>query len=426
MPFHSIITANYNYRPFLRKVAESVLEQTDRDFEWIIVDDGSTDGSREELLEIEALAPDRIKILLRENGGQAEAFNTAFRHASGTVVSFLDSDDWWYPEKLEWVRHVSANRACCMFQHNLELHDGINSLGRSYRDSLEQGDCFGRYRIISRKELRLPEFTPTTGLSFTRDCLEKVFPIPVSFRVCADGFLTRTAFCHGEISSTLRNLGCYRSHGQNAVLGSGVYHLDHYVQNQLIPSLNSYYRAKAIPLFFDLRHLEKGGRGPFRWLQLKLTQTVVKSDYYSLRRIYPMDEVVKLIMPKRTLVVRSDRNEAALAEIRGILPDSQIDWLISDASPEVYRNKDYADRVIEFPASGNLDLRSLPKRVITELERERYDLVLYTCVNHGDRNNVRRVCRSINAEWFGYRGRGFVFLEGWDSLRLRRLLRRRV
>src|SRR3954451_20463787 len=96
-PLVSIVIDNYNYARFLPEAIESALAQTYPDTEVIVVDDGSTDDSRE----IIASYGSRVRPVLKTNGGQASAFNAGFAASRGDVVLFLDSDDTLFPEAVE-------------------------------------------------------------------------------------------------------------------------------------------------------------------------------------------------------------------------------------------------------------------------------------------------------------------------------------
>ncbi len=88
----------YNCEETLQRAIDSVLAQTYRDYELLIVNDCSTDGTAEIL---SAQSDPRIRVLHhKENGGEAAARNTLFENARGDLLAFLDSDDVWYPEKL--------------------------------------------------------------------------------------------------------------------------------------------------------------------------------------------------------------------------------------------------------------------------------------------------------------------------------------
>ena len=90
----------YNVKPYLSRCLDSILSQTFSDFELIIVDDGSTDGSGQISVEY-ALKDSRIQVIHQENGGLSAARNTGLDRARGTYVYFADSDDYLKPELLE-------------------------------------------------------------------------------------------------------------------------------------------------------------------------------------------------------------------------------------------------------------------------------------------------------------------------------------
>src|SRR5262249_8062926 len=93
----SIIINNYNYGRFLNDAINSALAQSYPNVEVIVVDDGSTDNSRE----IIAGYGDRIVPVLKENRGQPSAFNAGFATSGGDVILFLDSDDALLPTAVE-------------------------------------------------------------------------------------------------------------------------------------------------------------------------------------------------------------------------------------------------------------------------------------------------------------------------------------
>lgn len=97
----SIITPSYNSKKFIKETIHSVLSQTYKNWEMIIVDDNSNDNSVEFISNIISNEP-RIKFVkLNQNCGAANARNKALELAQGKYIAFLDSDDLWYPEKLE-------------------------------------------------------------------------------------------------------------------------------------------------------------------------------------------------------------------------------------------------------------------------------------------------------------------------------------
>jgi glycosyltransferase involved in cell wall biosynthesis len=96
-PRVSVIIPTYNRSAIVPRAIESVLQQTYPDYELIVVDDGSTDDTRERLEEYAA----RIQYIYQPNRGVSAAQNTGVDRARGEWIAFLDSDDLWHPTKLE-------------------------------------------------------------------------------------------------------------------------------------------------------------------------------------------------------------------------------------------------------------------------------------------------------------------------------------
>ena len=105
-PVVSIVMPVYNTGPFLRGTVESVLAQTFRDFELLLVDDGSTDGSGAVCDELAAGDP-RVRVLHQANGGICRARNAGMLAATGRWLAFGDHDDCWEPDYLETALGVS-------------------------------------------------------------------------------------------------------------------------------------------------------------------------------------------------------------------------------------------------------------------------------------------------------------------------------
>jgi glycosyltransferase involved in cell wall biosynthesis len=103
----SVIIPVYGVEQYIAATVQSVLEQTYKSFELLIIDDGSPDKSIEVC---QQFADPRIKIIHQENQGVSAARNTGIRHAEGEYLALLDGDDLWVPEKLEkHVRHLETS-----------------------------------------------------------------------------------------------------------------------------------------------------------------------------------------------------------------------------------------------------------------------------------------------------------------------------
>lgn len=110
MPKYSVIIPVYNCIPYLELCIDSILAQSIRDFELLLVDDGSTDGSGE-LCDRLSLRDPRIRVFHKPNGGAASARNMGIENAAGEYLLFIDSDDTIEPDTLVLVDKETANGA---------------------------------------------------------------------------------------------------------------------------------------------------------------------------------------------------------------------------------------------------------------------------------------------------------------------------
>ncbi len=97
-PGVSVILPVYNGEACILSAVRSVLNQTYRNLELIVVNDGSTDGTLEKL---QCIRDTRLKMIDKENGGVSEARNIGFARSLGRYIAFIDADDIWFPEKIE-------------------------------------------------------------------------------------------------------------------------------------------------------------------------------------------------------------------------------------------------------------------------------------------------------------------------------------
>lgn len=108
-PFFSVIIPAYNRKDFLPIAVESVLEQTFSDFELLIIDDGSTDGTTERL-RLSLNRAETIKYIYQPHKGVSSARNRGIKNAKGEFIAFLDSDDRFCRQKLETTyEHIQNN-----------------------------------------------------------------------------------------------------------------------------------------------------------------------------------------------------------------------------------------------------------------------------------------------------------------------------
>lgn len=107
----SIIVPVYNVEPYLEKCIDSILKQTYKNFELIIVDDGSTDGCPA-LCDKIAKLDSRITVIHKKNGGLSSARNAGLEVAKGDYIGFIDSDDWIVPDMYEQMMLTMSQNHC--------------------------------------------------------------------------------------------------------------------------------------------------------------------------------------------------------------------------------------------------------------------------------------------------------------------------
>ncbi|MEW5766865.1 MAG: glycosyltransferase [bacterium] len=165
MPKVSVIIPTYNYASFISQAVESVLAQTFQDLEIIVVDDGSTDNTRDVLKRFEG----KIIYLYQENQGAPAARNKGIKVAQGEYIGLLDADDLWMPEKLEvQVPILDQNPEVGLIYANTY---NIGALGE--RQPLGMANKKGLSGKIF-PELLKGNFIQSPSVLIRRDCFEKV------------------------------------------------------------------------------------------------------------------------------------------------------------------------------------------------------------------------------------------------------------
>lgn len=152
-PFFSIVTSAYNAQKFILTALNSVKDQKETDYEYIVVDNGSSDNTLELIENFIAENPqmDIHLVHFDENQGISGGRNAGIAQASGQYVCFLDADDLWYAQKLSVVREAIENNGeydvFCHWENHVE--DDSTALGAyrdidnqdPYRDLLFNGNC---------------------------------------------------------------------------------------------------------------------------------------------------------------------------------------------------------------------------------------------------------------------------------------------
>jgi glycosyltransferase involved in cell wall biosynthesis len=213
----SIVISNYNYGRFVAEAIESALNQSYANVEIIVVDDGSTDQSREV---IERFG-DRIRAIFTEHRGQCACINTGFAASRGDVLLFLDADDCLSADAIDnLVQPCLIDSRIVQCQGYLEVVDETRqSLRRTVPRQLSPSGDY-RDRTLDRGPGAC-QHPYTSGSLWRRAFLEAIFPLPETLSVQQhgylgpDGYLNSVARLFGRLGSVNCVVAHYRLHGRN-------------------------------------------------------------------------------------------------------------------------------------------------------------------------------------------------------------------
>lgn len=214
----SVIIPTYNRAHYIREAVESVLAQSYKNFEIIVVDDGSTDGTEEVLHPYR----DSIRYFYQENQGASAARNLGIKNARGKYIAFLDSDDFWLPEMLEvQVGYLEAHPEAGMVHADfLILDEGSNNPGprkRTHSRPKPSGYIF--------PELFIENAVMNVCVIVRRASLEVTGLFDPEFRRAEDYHLWLRIARHFPIAYINRPLGICRRHAGNTNRNMANHHL---------------------------------------------------------------------------------------------------------------------------------------------------------------------------------------------------------
>ena len=220
----SVLINNFNYARFLDRAIESVLAQTAPVDEIIVVDDGSTDNSRE-VLQRWAARDARIQPIFQANGGQLSCFNAGFVRSTGDIVCFLDADDEYYPGHIERLLGVYQARPEIDFvfcRCKPVSADGGDANNITLPWEVKAGD-FDYGLTFCRATFQCEWLgSPTSAISVRRKLLGRILPCPLEsqWRMHADNVLVFGAAAFWGRKYYLATAGVrYHLHGGNHWFG---------------------------------------------------------------------------------------------------------------------------------------------------------------------------------------------------------------
>ncbi len=187
----SILVAAYNAEQYIRKCLDSLSAQTLRDFEAIIIDDGSTDATAA-IAAAYAAKDARFKLLrLDKNGGQARARNQGLPLCSGRYIGYLDSDDWFAPSSLQTIVEAferNAQADCVLFRCVRVEADGT----QSEYDGLQFSTMTGQEAFRESLTWHIH------GVYAARKKLYEKYPFDTTSRTYSDDNTTRLHYYHSR------------------------------------------------------------------------------------------------------------------------------------------------------------------------------------------------------------------------------------
>jgi hypothetical protein len=282
----SVVIDNYNYERFVGAAIESALAQTYDAIEVIVVDDGSTDGSRAIIDRYRS----HVTAIHQENGGQGAAFNAGFAASSGEIILFLDADDLLAPEAVEKVVAAFDDPTVVKAHWRLSIVDGEGrSTGGYFPPEAMPDGSFLEHSIAEGPFYDSRNMPPTSGNAWARSFLERVLPMPAEeYDHGADVYLHSLAPVYGTMRAIPETLGCYRAHGGN-----------HYWKNSLSDAKVTEYIGRFLSSCRLLAtHLRRRGHPApeAAWLERNFT-------FLWLTRLRAArDELARVVAPGRTLI----------------------------------------------------------------------------------------------------------------------------
>jgi hypothetical protein len=216
--FVSVLIDTYNHERFIEQAIVSALEQDfpAADREIIVVDDGSTDRTPEIVKKFEP----RVRLLRKENGGQASAFNAGIPECKGEIVAFLDGDDWWAPGKLRRVADVFGSEpAVGLVGHGIRetFPDGTVRLRAPEKDERLRLDSLAAARVFRLRK----SYLGTSRMALRTELARQLLPVPETLVIEADEYLFTLVAAMSEIMILQDCLTHYYIHGGNLYLSSG-------------------------------------------------------------------------------------------------------------------------------------------------------------------------------------------------------------
>lgn len=251
LPFISVAIITYNQKVFLKECIESILNQDYPNFEIIVADDCSQDGTKEMLLEYDKMYPNRFVLKIAEkNQGITKNSNVAHFACRGKYIAWMGGDDLMLPGKLsKQVRFMEANKDCYVSYHNLEvfesdslkkmylMNNDANAFEGGFKEIVKYGSFNGACSTMVRRDK-----TPKDGFD------ERV-PIASDWL-----YWMETIGSGGKIMYVNEVLGKYRRHDNNVTRHNGSLknHIDHLNSCNILMTKYPHFSREILERYFEI------------------------------------------------------------------------------------------------------------------------------------------------------------------------------
>jgi glycosyltransferase involved in cell wall biosynthesis len=291
-PLVSVLIPNKDYGRFIGEALEGLARQSYASWEAIVCDDGSSDDSVA-VVESHAARDPRITLVRHQTSrGQAAAFNSAFAHARGDIMAFLDSDDTFSTGKLEAMVNLLRDGSAGLAVHPLMVVDGGGRHIQRIPALTRPESGWIAPRVIGRGGRW--RWVPTSGVAMRREVADLILPMPEDgFRTAADTFFLVLAPLLTSVAYVDEVLGSYRRHGANVFARESLdlARIEHSRQNleSVIRRVNERIGTGKLRIEDNLKHAELvfqeellGGDAP---------RGALVSRYWRLMRAFTHDDL---------------------------------------------------------------------------------------------------------------------------------------
>ena len=286
MPNVSVIVPNYNHALYLKQRIDSILNQTYQDFELILLDDCSTDNSREILSEYRKHPKVSYCVFNEENSGSTfRQWNKGIELAKGEYIWIAESDDWAEPKLIETLfTLLNSSKNIGLAYCNTAIHKDIVSINDFAKEKYKKFglDIWYKDYVIDGKDeierilMRDCTINNASAVLFRRTYLLQTIPQLFNFRFSGDWFCYLQIASNSDIAYSSKILNNYRDHSGNVSKNAGYDYL--------------------IELFYIYNWL-RIHRVIKNQIKLKLAFNSYISDIYSMGLKYNFLKDVRVLLP---------------------------------------------------------------------------------------------------------------------------------